>query len=74
MVEFVGMASDVEEKDFLPGIGDAYVFDVDYNADFRNEYNVSITQGMVVITVHNHEGDEDTLILSPTTQITIRRN
>lgn len=54
---------EIESGDSIPGIDNAYVVDVDHDADLRTEYNTSITEGNVTITFHTASGEEGYLIL-----------
>lgn len=67
-------AHEVEDGDFIPGLDNAYVFEVDFSGDLRTQDNVSVTSGMVTITAHDQNGDEITLILPPESRLTISRS
>lgn len=66
-------AGEVEEGSFIPGLDNAFVFEVDHDPDIRNGYNQNIADGLVMITYHDNAGDEGYLLLTPTTRIEVLR-
>lgn len=66
-------AADVEVGDFLPGIGNGYVFAVSTDHDYRTEYNTTAFRDDVEIMFHTADGDEATLFLPPESPVTVDR-
>jgi hypothetical protein len=55
-------AEDVEEGDFIPGLGNAYIFDKAYASEFE-----------ITFTAHDANGEEITLTMQSDALITITR-
>lgn len=66
-------AEEVAMGDFIPGLDNAYVVEVEEDADFRDRYNIGLAQDKITLTYNDAEGDEGYLILSRGTQVTVRR-
>lgn len=66
-------ADEIQVGDFIPGLDNAYVIDVEETDRIVNEYNISLSRGNVVVTYNDADGDEGYLILTPTTRVEIRR-
>ena len=66
-------AAEVEPGSYIPGLDNAYVFEVDHDPDLRCEYNTNVAQGLVMVTYHDSEGEEGYLLLTPATRIEVLR-
>lgn len=66
-------AGDVQKGDMIPGLGNAYVFDVEENPDFRDGDNIGLARDKVCITFHDAEGEENYLLIQPHVPITVKR-
>ena len=70
------IASEVQEGDFLPDLDNGYVVDVDEEASAEvcwSRHGGAFPEGMVLITFHDSEGEENYLILTSDHPITIER-
>lgn len=73
-------ADAVEEGDFLPGLDNGYVVEVDENNGYlsypRTGYGASAAMPMdtVLITFHDADGEECYLMLPGESMLTIERN
>lgn len=66
-------ADEIMVGDFIPGLDNAYVIEVEETDRIVNEYNISLSRGNVFVTYNDADGDEGYLILTPTTRIEILR-
>lgn len=71
-------ASEVQVGDYLVGLGDGYVIDVDHdvevgNFDVSDRYNSIIGDGFTVITFNDQEGCESYVILAPANEVEVQR-
>lgn len=66
--------SEVQGEDFLPGLDNGYVIDVDHDPDIRDgKYNVGIASGMVAVSFNTADGDEAYVIAPPDMPVTVER-
>ena len=65
----------LEEGDFLVGLDDGYVFEVDEdpNISLDSSYNVAIGGDMVLVTFHDALGNENYLVLTRGHPVKVRR-
>lgn len=66
-------ADQVEEDDFLPGLDNGYVVDVEEGPDLRGDYNTRFAGEHVLITFHDADGNENYLLLLPEHEIEVAR-
>ena len=66
-------AEEVQEGDFIPGLDNAYVVDVEEDADFRDRDNIGLAHDKITLTYNDAEGDEGYLLLTRGTRIEVRR-
>lgn len=66
-------AEEVQEGDFIPGLDNAYVVEVEEDADFRDRYNVGLAHDKITVTYHDANGDEGYLLLTEGTRIEVTR-
>lgn len=67
------LAETIKAGDFLPDLDNGYVVEVDHDPDLRTEYNSIFGDGLVLITFHDENGDENYLLLSPETFVRVKR-
>ena len=67
-------ANQVREGDFLPGLDNGYVIEVEQTecSSFSGRYNVSLGE-LVVLTFNTSDGDEGYALLPEDAQVTITR-
>jgi hypothetical protein len=63
--------SEVTEGMTLPGVGNAYVFEVEESPDFRDRYNVGLARHLTCLTVHDQNGEECYLLLTADSMIEV---
>lgn len=70
-------AEEVEKGDFLTGLGNGYVFDIDHAPDVRVADGRHLFQaggqGYTWFTFHDENGDENYLLVAPDLMVTIER-
>lgn len=73
-------ANEVQEGDFLPGLGDAYVFQAPETGDGYLSYpmtdggmSAAMPEDTVVISFHDRDGEENYLIVQPEFEIQVNR-
>lgn len=73
-------ASEIQPGDFIPGLGDAYVFDVETNeAGYLSYprtdggYDAAMPEDTIVVTFHDHAGNENYMILDPGCRVEVQR-
>lgn len=68
-------AGEVQEGDFLPGLDNGYVVEVDHDPDvWDGRYNVSMSTGLVLLTFHTAQGEEAYLLCPPDMPVTVKRD
>jgi hypothetical protein len=68
-------AEDVPEGAFLPNLDDGYVIDVEEDPDITmnsSRYSFGVGDGMVLITFHDKDGEENYLLLNKEHPVDIR--
>lgn len=73
MAEFNIPAEEVQEGDFLLGLDHGYVFEIEEDHDLRGDYNCSFGKGLILITYHTAQGDENYALLSPESLVRVGR-
>lgn len=72
-------ATDVQEGDFIPGLDNGYVVEVEEGNGYlsypRTGYGASarMPEDTVLITYHDREGEECYLLLPPDSMLTVER-
>lgn len=67
-------AEDVENGDFLVGLDNGYVIDVDTNHDIRGDYNVRLGgEDTVLLTFNDAQGGENYLLVASDHPIDVKR-
>lgn len=67
---------DLREGDFLVGLDSGYVFSVDENPDVSmgdGSYHFNMGDGMVLVTFHDAQGNENYLLLTQGHPVDVRR-
>lgn len=67
-------AEQVQDGDSIPGLDNAYVIEVEENADIRGDYNLGLARDKTTITYNDAQGGEGYLILTPDTYVTVERD
>ena len=66
-------AYEVEPGSYIPGLDNAYVFQVDHAPDVRDENNMMLSEGCVGVWYNDREGGEGLLLLTRDTRIEVLR-
>lgn len=70
-------AHEVREGDFIPGLDNGYVIEVEHGDDFtyptRNDYASRVSDEMVCITYNDADGGENYLLMLADSRLTINR-
>jgi hypothetical protein len=70
-------ALNINEGDYLPGISNGYVVEVEENNGYtsypNDRYNAAVPSDTIIVTFHNEQGDEGYLLLPPDTRVTVLR-
>lgn len=64
-------ASDAEVGMFIVGLDNGYIVDVEESSDLRGNYNQAFGAGLLLITFHDANGDENYLLLQPDHPLTV---
>lgn len=72
-------ASEVQEGDFLPGLGNGYVFEDAESASGKvsmsdGRYSFDVGEGMTLVSFHTAEGDEAFLVVPEDMPVTVERS
>lgn len=72
-------ANELREGDFLPGLDNGYVVEVEENDGYLSYpgrtggYSVAMPEDTIVVTFHDAEGSENYLLLAPTCELEVSR-
>lgn len=70
-------ASEIQTGDFIPGLGDAYVFEVEHdqgvNSFSTRGYDTYLGDNWTVVTFHDAQGEENYMILNPECRVEVQR-
>ena len=68
-------ASELREGDYLTGLDNGYVIDVDDEHDVtEGRYNARLGEGLLLITYNTSDGDENYLLISPGENVLVGRD
>lgn len=65
------LAKDLAVGDFLVGLDNGYVVDIEPDPDWRDGHNVGYGHGMIGVTFHDQQGEENYMILNPETNVEV---
>lgn len=72
-------ANELREGDFLPGLDNGYVVEVEENNGYLSYpmtsggYSAAMPDDTVLITFHDAEGNENYLLLAPSCDVEVKR-
>lgn len=68
-------ASELREGDYLIGLDNGYVFDIDADHSIsEGRYNAELGHGLLLVTYHTQNGDENYLLISPESDVLVGRD
>lgn len=73
-------ASELQEGDFIPGLDNAYVYEVETGNGYLSYPSTgygmatAMPEDTLLVTYHDADGNENYMLLSPEARLTIERN